>query len=111
MDVLDLVAKLALDDTDYDKGLQQAETKGGAFASMLGKGMAAGTVALFSAAAAGTAAVGAGVANLTKQATDAYGQYEQLAGGIETLFGDSAYKVMDDAANAYSSWDLVRYSE
>lgn len=102
MDVFKLVASLALDSSKYDKGLADAESSATNFAGVLGKGMLGATTMMFSAAAAGVTAVGAGVVSLTKQATSAYGEYEQLAGGIETLFGEAAPKVMEDAANAFS---------
>lgn len=102
MEVLKLLASLVLDSSKYDKGLEDAESKANGFGTFLGRGLAGGATALFSAAAAGVTAVGAGVVTLTKQATDAYGQYEQLAGGIETLFGEAAPQVMEDAANAYA---------
>ena len=102
MDVLRLLASLVLDTSKYDKGLAEAEGGANKFATLVGTGMAGAATAMFTAAAAGVATVGAGVVTLTKQATDAYGQYEQLAGGIETLFGEAAPAVMEDAANAFS---------
>ena len=53
-----------------------------------------------------TAAGAAGVVALTKSALDAYGEYEQLAGGVETLFADSAGIVQQYAANAYRTAGL-----
>lgn len=38
-----------------------------------------------------------------KQALDSYAEYEQLAGGVETLFGDSAATVMAYAEDAYKT--------
>lgn len=102
MNVFKLFASLVLDSSKYDKGLKDAESNASKFASFIGKGMVGATTAMFSAAAAGVSAVGAGVVSLTKQATSAYGEYEQLAGGIETLFGEAAPKVMQDASNAFS---------
>ena len=102
MDILKLVASLVLDSSKYDRGLAEAEGSANSFATFLGTGMAGATATLFTAAAAGVATVGASVVTLTKQATSAYGEYEQLAGGIETLFGEAAPKVMEDAANAFS---------
>lgn len=58
------------------------------------------------AAKVGTAAIGAGAAAagaLVKQAVDAYGEYEQLVGGVETLFGDAAKAVQENAANAFKT--------
>ena len=50
--------------------------------------------------AIGAAAATATVA-ITKMATDAYADYEQLVGGVETLFKGSANKVMAYAENAF----------
>ncbi len=57
-------------------------------------------------AKATTVALGAataGVAALAKEAIDVYAEYEQLVGGVETLFGDSAGTVMGYAENAYKT--------
>ena len=52
--------------------------------------------------------VGIGVAStavvgLGKQAVDAYGEYEQLVGGVETLFKENASTVITNASNAYKT--------
>jgi len=54
---------------------------------------------------ASVTAIGAGVASLSKQAVDAYADYEQLSGGIETLFKNQADidTVMQNAADAYKT--------
>ena len=59
-----------------------------------------GTVKAFGAfaAAAGTAAVAVG-----KAAVGSYADYEQLAGGVDTLFGESSNKVQQYADNAYKT--------
>lgn len=59
-----------------------------------------GTVKAFGAfaAAAGTAAVAVG-----KAAVSSYADYEQLAGGVDTLFGESSSKVQQYADNAYKT--------
>ena len=49
--------------------------------------------------AAGTAAVGA----LTKQSVSAYADYEQLVGGVDTLFKDASDAVQEYAADAYKT--------
>lgn len=53
-------------------------------------------------------AVGVGVASaavigLGKQAVDAYGNYEQLVGGVETLFKENASTVIKNASEAYKT--------
>lgn len=55
---------------------------------------------------AGTAAAGAGVIALGKKALDCYGDYEQLVGGIETLFKDSSGTVMQYAKDAYKNQQM-----
>ena len=47
------------------------------------------------------AAFGAAAVAITKQAADAYADYEQLLGGVETLFKDSANKVAEYAEDAF----------
>lgn len=67
-------------------------------------GKAAGAVTSGLKALAGAATVAAGGATMVgKSAFDAYANYEQLVGGVETLFKDSAGTVMDYADNAYKT--------
>lgn len=58
------------------------------------------------AAAAATAAVVAATVKLGKEVIDAYADYEQLVGGVETLFKDSSEKVMEYANDAYKTAGL-----
>lgn len=55
---------------------------------------------------AATAAVAAGVVAIAKSAVSAYADYEQLVGGVETLFSESADIVMDYANNAFKTAGL-----
>ena len=82
MDVFDLVAKIRLDSSEYEQGVGKAKGTFSTLASGVGKGLA--TVAKVGAAAV-TAGV-AGVTALTKMGVEGYAQYEQLVGGVETLF-------------------------
>lgn len=68
----------------------------------IGKTITAG----IGAAAAGVAAAAAGIGKLVSQSIAQYADYEQLTGGIETLFGDSAQAVMNDAREAYRTAGL-----
>lgn len=55
-------------------------------------------------AAAGTfAATSAAVGSLAKSSVEAYANYEQLKGGVETLFGNDATKVLKNAESAYTT--------
>ena len=59
-----------------------------------------GVIASKALLAAGTAAL-TGIVAMTKQAVEAYGEYEQLVGGVETLFKGAADKVKGYAEEAY----------
>ena len=131
MNVFDLYAKISIDTSEYEKGLKSASTESKSLASNIGSGLQSaatsgagalqklGTAAKAAASRVGdvvvaaakiggamTAAGAAGVVALTKSALDAYGEYEQLVGGVETLFSDSAGIVQQYAAKAYQTAGL-----
>ena len=75
------------------------------FQKVLGKiGSAVSTAVKASAAAVGAAS--AGVAALGTACINAYADYEQLVGGVETLFKDSAETIHSFADNAYKTAGL-----
>ena len=87
-------------DTAVDsKGFQGGIDKIGSLA-------ADGCKAVAGAFAAAYAAAGAAVAGLTKTAIENYADYEQLVGGVETLFKDSADTVMGYANAAFETAGL-----
>lgn len=109
LNVLNVFAKLTLDKKDYDEGMDEAEKKASGWGKALGvAGSAVGaTVAGTAKALAGaTVAAGGATVAMAKQAKGAYAEYEQLAGGVETLFMDSADTVMKYAENAYATTGL-----
>lgn len=80
---------------EIDETTEHAERKGSKLLSTLSKIGAA-------AIAAGAAAVVA----VGKQALLAYADYEQLVGGVDTLFKESSAKVQEYAANAFKTAGL-----
>lgn len=54
----------------------------------------------------GVKAVASGIKSLIGGAVEGYGEYEQLVGGVETLFDTSAKKVQDYANSAYKTAGL-----
>jgi hypothetical protein len=88
-----VVISTALDNGGLEKGLSGISGKLGGLGKVV-SGVAAGITAAFSAAAVAVGAV-------TKQAVDAYADYEQLAGGVETLFKDAASKIAGYAEDAF----------
>ena len=99
MNLLDLFVKISVDDSDVDSGFSETGEKADALASKLKGGLA--TAAKVGGAA--IVAAGAAAVAITKQAVENYGEYEQLVGGVETLFKSSADTVMQYAANAYQT--------
>lgn len=99
MNAYEIFAKLGIDASKYYKGLGEAGKAGESFAGKM-KDML-GTVAKVSTAAVSAAATGIGA--IVKQSVSAYADYEQLVGGVETLFGESAKKVIADAEQAYKT--------
>ena len=77
---------------DNEKTVSASNSKVGSALASIGKVTAVGM-------GAAATAVGA----VAKSAVDAYADYEQLTGGIETLFKDSAGTVMSYAENAYQT--------
>ena len=99
MNVFDLQAKIGINTTEYKKGLSEASKEFSEFGGKVKDGAA--KLAKISTAALGAAA--AGVTALVKQSVSAYAEYEQLVGGIETLFGNSAKKVLENANKAFAT--------
>ena len=99
MDVFDLVAKIRLDSSEYEQGVGKAK---GTF-SNLASGVKTGLTTVAKVGAAAVTAGVAGVTALTKMGVEGYAQYEQLVGGVETLFKDSQGAVMKYAENAYKT--------
>ena len=75
-----------------------AEESGGKFEKLGGilKGAGAAIAAVSAAAAAGAVALG-------KEVVSSFADYEQLVGGVDTLFGDASKTVQNFAANAFQT--------
>lgn len=97
--LFDLQAVIRLDSDQFENGVKKAEKSGSSLATSLESGLA--TAAKVGAAAVGAAATAIGA--LTTAAVNNYAEYEQLVGGVETLFKNSADTVMGYAENAYKT--------
>ena len=82
------------------------EMKNTSIVSQFGGALKSGLAVAAKAAAAATAAAAGAVIALTKSAVENYGEYEQLVGGVETLFKNSAGTVEEYAKNAYQTAGL-----
>lgn len=95
----EIKVKITAENADAVRKLDEVEDKGKGLGSRLGAAFGAMGKALV----AGLAAAGAAMGAVGAQAFEAYGEFEQLAGGIDTLFGDTSGKVMENAANAFQT--------
>lgn len=91
MNLLDLAVKITCD----DQASGEVDKIGDGIKNKLGVAAKVGVAAV---AAVGTATIAIG-----KTALDAYSNYEQLVGGIDTLFKASSGKMQQYAANAYQT--------
>lgn len=87
-----IIIDTTVDNSGAEKDIKNLSSKLGSMA----KASAAAITAIV------TAATG-GIAALTKLSVEQYAEYEQLTGGVETLFKNSSDKVMEYANNAYQS--------
>ncbi len=96
MTLLELVAKIGLDSSEFEKGVKGV----GDSVRKLGVGVGKVAKGIGTTVAAGSAAV----AGLTTMAAKSYATYEQLEGGVKTIFGDKAgEQVVKNAKKAFAS--------
>ena len=102
MDLMTLAAKLTLDDSGFRSGLGSAESMGEKFAGkMSAMTVAAGQIIANLAQKAFSAVTG-----MIGGAVDAVADYQQLIGGVETLFKGSADKVAAYAKESFKTTGL-----
>lgn len=102
LEIFKLVGSIMVDNTKANESLSKTDDKAKGIGQRLASGI--GTAAKWGAgivAAAGAAAVAVG--GLATTTVKSYAEYEQLVGGVETLFKDSAETVMGYAKNAYKT--------
>lgn len=99
MDVLKLRAVLGLDTSEYDDKLKDAESGANKVGQAINSAM--GTVAKVT--LAGVTATATGVGVLITKSVQAYADYEQLVGGVETLFGVQGMSLQEYAASVGKS--------
>lgn len=102
MNLFELYAVLSLDNQGYKDSLNESESVtqsvGSKIQSVLGK-----LVTLEAIEKAGSALV-----SLTKTCVENYGEYEQLVGGVETLFGAGGQSLEEYAKSAGKATDEVK---
>jgi len=111
LDVFNLNAKLSLDTDDYERQLNDASGKTTSFwdvfsGTFLGNAVFDGLKAVGSTiVSVGKSAAGAAL-DIGKASLSSYADYEQLVGGVETLYKDSAGIIEGYAKDAYKNVGL-----
>lgn len=100
MDFMNLKAKLSIDSSEYESGLDEAESK----AKGLGKGLKGAMIAGVAAIGAAASAVGV----LAKKSVEGYAEYEQMVGGIKKLYGNMGQSLEEYAESTGQSVSAAR---
>lgn len=98
-DIFEIVGRLSIDGVDKaEKELNGVSGTASKVGSVM-KGVGTGLLAV-------TGAVATGSVALIKSVSSSYGALQQSIGGIETLFGENAGKVIENANNAFKTAGL-----
>ena len=105
MDIFDLSAKITLDSSEFEKGVNNAS---GAMEGLSVKAVALGN-AIYDIGSKAASAFG----TLVESAVGGYAEFEQLTGGIDTLFGSASDAIMNNADQAFKTAGISanRYME
>lgn len=93
VDVFEMFAKLSMDSSDFDKGLEKVSSTAKTVAT--GIGVAIG-------------AVSTGILAIAKQAVSSYADFEQNVGGVQKLYGNMGQSLEDYASSVGKSTEEVR---
>lgn len=106
MELFKLLGTIAIEDKEARESFKRVQEEGEKTESKLGKvfsGIGKGAAVVGKAIGTGLLAGAGAVAALSTAAIKSYADYEQLVGGVETLFKESSDKVQEYAANAYKT--------
>lgn len=99
MELFRLFGTILVDNNKANKSIEETTTKAEKSSGKVGSAIKTiGKIGAVAATAFATA-----VGTLTKKAVENYAEYEQLVGGVETLFQSSSKKVLDYANSAYKT--------
>ena len=106
MELFRLLGTIAIENTEAVKALKETSIEGEKTESKLAKAVekvGGAAVKVGTVVAAGVGAAATAIGTITTMAVKNYAEYEQLVGGVETLFKDSAGKVLRYAEDAYKN--------
>lgn len=106
MDLFKLLGTIAINNTSAKQALDETSEKGKETQGKLSKAFGAigkGALAVGKTIGVGMMAGATAVAGLVTKSVQSYAEYEQLVGGVDTLFKESSAKVQAYAMNAYET--------
>lgn len=109
MELFKLFGTIAVNNSAANSAIDEtsgkAEKSEGKFSKVFSR-IGSAAVKVGKVAAVGIGAAATGIAVMTKKAVGSYAEYEQLVGGVETLFKNSSDKVLKYANDAYKTAGL-----
>ena len=109
MELFKLFGTIALNNSDANKGIEKTTNLAEGAAQKIGTAfekVGSAAVAVGKTVAVGVGAAATAISALTKEAVQSYADYEQLVGGVETLFKNFSGMVQRNAENAYKTAGL-----
>ena len=101
MNVFNLAAKITLDTSEYEQNLEESKKKSSTFGDVLKATLTSQAII------SGVKTLATAVKNVGQAALEGYADFEQLKGGVDTLFGEeSAKTVIKNAETAYKTAGL-----
>ena len=100
MNLMELFIKITADTSEVDKSIGDTKKKALSFGDVLKANISGQAIV------AGVKAVAGAVKNIGEAAIQSYAEYEQLVGGVETLFEDLSWDVGQNAAKAFQTAGL-----
>ena len=102
INLFNLFAKISLDDKDFKKGVDSAKSSGKGLSSAFSS-IGSGISALAGATVKAISVTSVAITGLATMSIKQYAEYEQLVGGVETLFKDSSDIIKTYSENAYKT--------
>lgn len=99
--IFELSAKLGLNSTEFENKLDKAEKDAKSSGKNIGAALKSAASTSAKAFASMATAAAAGIAALAGSAVKSYAEYEQLVGGVDTLFGKASKRLQEYADEAY----------
>lgn len=106
MELFKAFATLVLDTSQFEDKIRGASSTFKSLGSSIASGVGNITKVIGTGLVAGATAGATAIGAITKSATENFAEYEQLVGGVETLFKDSANVIQGYAAQAYKTAGL-----